>query len=130
MQDEGLTKRTSCPPTALGEVPLVPLPQAPGKAVSRPAGPGVTGGTVYPHVSVGRVTCPSCGWQLCGDPQRCGVSLTTGGIAPASLQYVRLTPVAPGARPRCLAGDPRLGCVPARLSSVVAIAPGDDCHGP
>ena len=59
-----------------------------------------------------------------------GVSLTTGGIAPASLWYDRLTPAARVAGPRCLAGDPLLGCVPARLSSVASMAPGDVCHGP
>ena len=31
---------------------------------------------------------------------------------------------------RCLTGDPLLGCVPARLSSVASMAPGDVCHGP
>ena len=30
---------------------------------------------------------PSCGWQLLGAAQPCGVSLTTGAIAPASLRY-------------------------------------------
>ena len=73
---------------------------------------------------------PSYGRQLLGAARPCGVSLTTGGIAPASLRYDRLTPVAPVAGPRCLAGDPLLGCVPARLSPVVAMAPGDVCHGP
>ena len=52
------------------------------------------------------------------------------GIAPASLRYDRLTPVARVAGPRCLAGDPLLGCVPARLSSVASMALGDVCHGP
>ena len=53
-----------------------------------------------------------------------------GSIAPASVRYNRLTPVARVAGPRCLAGDALLGCVPARLSPVVAMAPGDVCHGP
>ena len=52
------------------------------------------------------------------------------GIAPARLRYYRLTPVARVAGPRCLAADPLLGCVPARLSLVVAMALGDVCHGP
>ena len=56
------------------------------------------------------------------------VSLTTGGTAPASLRYDRLTPVAGFAGPRCLAGNPLLGCLPARLSSVASMAPGDVCH--
>ena len=52
---------------------------------------------------------PSYGRQLCGAAQPCGVSLTTGGIAPASLRYVRLTLVAQLAGPSCLTGDPLLG---------------------
>ena len=32
--------------------------------------------------------------------------------------------------PRCLAGGPLLGCVPACLSSIVAMAQVDACHGP
>ena len=59
-----------------------------------------------------------------------GVSLTIGGIAPASLRYDGLTPVVRVAGPRCLAGHSLLVCVPARLSSVASIAPGDVCHGP
>ena len=80
-------------------------------------------------MSVARVTCPLlCAADLVA-AQPYGVSLTTGGIAPASLWYDRLTPVAPVAGPRCLAGEPLLGCVPARLSSVAFMAPGDVCHG-
>ena len=37
---------------------------------------------------------PSFGRQLLGAAQPCGVSLTTGGITPASLQYDHITPVA------------------------------------
>ena len=33
-------------------------------------------------------------------------------------------------RPLFLAGDPLLDCVPARLSPVASMAPGDVCHGP
>ena len=58
------------------------------------------------------------------------IYLTTGDIGPASLRYNCLTPVARVAGPRCLAGSPLLGCVPARLSSVASMAPGDVCHGP
>ena len=65
-----------------------------------------------------------------GAAQPYGISLTTGGIASASLRYDRLTPVARVAGPRCLAGDPLLSGVPARLSSVASMAPGDVCHGP
>ena len=65
-----------------------------------------------------------------GAAQPYGVSLTTGGNPPASLRYDRLTLVARVAGPRCLAGDPLLGCVLARLSSVAPMAPGDVCHGP
>ena len=73
---------------------------------------------------------PSFGRQLWGAAQPCGVSLTTRGIAPACLRYDRLTLVARVAGPLCLAGDPLLDCVPARLSPVVFMAPGDVCHGP
>ena len=59
----------------------------------RPLRPGVPSATVSPHVS------PSVGphappiWaEALGAAQPCRVSLTTGGIAPASLQYDRLTP--------------------------------------
>ena len=125
-----LSRGRPVPPTALGQVPLKPLPRALGKAVSRPPGPGVPGGRVSPHVPVGRVTCPLLRAAALGAAQPCGVSLTTRGIAPVSLRYDRLTHVARVAGPCCLAGDPLLGCVPARLSPVVAMAPGDVCHGP
>ena len=101
----------------------------PGQAASPPA-PCVPAGSVCPHVSVGRVTCPPLWVAALGAAQPCGVSLITGGIAPASLRYDRLIPVAGLAGPRCLAGDPLLGCVPARLSSFACMAPGDSCHGP
>ena len=98
--------------------------------MSRPPRPGVPGGRVSPHVSVGRVTCPLLWAAALGAAQPYGVSLTTGGIALASLRYNRLTPVARVAGPRCLAGGPLLGCMPARLSSVASMGPGDACHGP
>ena len=78
-----------------------------------------------PHVPVGRVTCPLPRATALGGAQPCGVTLTTRNISPASLLYDRLSPVAPVAGPRCLAGDPLLGRVPARLSPVVSMAPGD-----
>ena len=81
-------------------------------------------------MSVGRATCPLLWAAALGAAQPYGVSLTTGGIAPASLRYHRFTPVARVAGPRCMAGDPLLGCVPARLSSVASMTPGDVCHGP
>ena len=81
-------------------------------------------------MSVGRATCPILWTAALGAAQPYGASLTTGGIAPASLRYDRLTPVARVAGPRCLAGDPLLGCVPARLSSVASMPPDDVCHGP
>ena len=96
----------------------------------RPPGPGVPGGRVSAHVSVARVTCPLLWSAALGAAQSYGVSPTTGGIAPASLRYDRLTLVTRVAGPRCLAGDPLLGCVPARLSSFASMAPGDVCHGP
>ena len=120
-----LSRGRPVPPTALGHVPLKPLPQVLGKAVSRTPGSGVPGGRVSPHAPLGRVTCPLLWAAALGAVQPCGVSLTTGGIAPASLRYDHLSPVARVAGPRCLAGDPLLGCVPARLSPVVAMAPGD-----
>ena len=40
------------------------------------------------------------------------------------------TPVAQVAVLGCLAGDPLVDCVPARLSPVVSMAPGDVCHAP
>ena len=52
------------------------------------------------------------------------------GYCSASLRYHSLTRVARVAGPRYLAGNPLLGCVPARLSSVASMAPGDVCHGP
>ena len=75
-------------------------------------------------------SCPVLWAAALGAAQPYGVSLTKGGIAPASLRYDRLTSVARVAGPRCLAGDPLMGCVPARLSSVASMAPGDVCHGP
>ena len=57
MQEESLTKGRPVPSTALVEVPLEPLPQVLGKAVSRPSSPDVMGGRLSPHVPVGRVTC-------------------------------------------------------------------------
>ena len=69
----------------------------------------------------------SCGQQLWEAAQFCGASLTTGGIAPASLQHGRLTPVAEVAGPRCLAGPPLPGCVPARLSRADSMALGKFC---
>ena len=79
---------------------------------------------------VARVTCPPLWAAALGAAKPSGVSLTTGAIAPASLRYDRLNPVAGAAGPRCLAGDPLLGCVPARLSSVIAMAASDGFHGP
>ena len=73
---------------------------------------------------------PSFGRQLWEAAKLCGVSLTVGGIAPASLRYDRLTPVARVAGPRCRAGDRLLDCVPARPSPMASMAPPDVCHGP
>ena len=73
---------------------------------------------------------PSFGRKALGAAQPCGVSLTTRGIDAASVQYDRLTLVARVAGPLCLAGDPLLDCLPASLSSVASMAPGDVCHGP
>ena len=81
-------------------------------------------------MSMGRATCPLL-WEVAlGAAQPCRVSLTTGAIASTSLRYDILNPVARVAGPSCLAGDPLLDCVPARLSPVAFMAPGDVCHGP
>ena len=81
-------------------------------------------------MSMGRATCPLLWAAALGAAQPCGVSLTTRGIAPASLRYDRLTLVIRVAGPLCLAGDPLLDCVPAGLSPVASMALGDVCHGP
>ena len=81
-------------------------------------------------MSMGRATCPLLWAAPLGAAEPCVVSLTTGLIAPASLRYDRLTPMAGIAGPRCLAGNPLLDCVPARLSPVASMAPGDVCYGP
>ena len=98
--------------------------------MSRPPRPGVPGARVSPDVSMGRATCPLLWGAALGAAQPCGVSLTTRGIAPACLQYDRLTLVAWVLGPLCLAGDPLLYCVPARLSPVASMAPCDVFHGP
>ena len=98
--------------------------------LSRPPGSCVPGGRVSPHVSKDRATCPLLWAVALGAAQPCGVSLTTRGIAPASLRYGRLALVASVAGPLCLAGDPLLECVRAHLSTVASMAPGDVCHGP
>ena len=58
---------------------------------------------------------PCFGRQLWRAAQPSGVALTTGGIGHASLQYVCFTPVAQVHWPRCLAGNPLWGGVPACL---------------
>ena len=128
MQEKVLPRGRPVPPTALGQVPLKPLAQVLGKAVGRPPGPGVPGGTVSPHMSARRVTSQLLWAPTLGAAQPYGVSLTTVGIAPASLRYDRLGPVARVAGPRCLAGNPLLGCVPASLSSVASMAQGHVYH--
>ena len=73
---------------------------------------------------------PSSARQLWGLPNRMEYLSPQGVFAPASLRYNRITPVARVAAPRCLAGDPLLGCVPAHLSLVASMALGDICPGP
>ena len=94
MQEEGLTKGRPVPSTGLCQAPLKPLLHVPRKALSRPPGSCVPGGRVSPHVSMGRATCSFLWAAALGAAQPCGVSLTTRGIAPASLRYDRLTLVA------------------------------------
>ena len=72
---------------------------------------------------------PSCGRQLWGLPSRIECPSPQGVLHPrvygttASPLWLELQ------GPRCLAGDSLLGCVPAPLSSVASMAPGDFCHG-
>ena len=68
---------------------------------------------------------PPFGPQLWEAAQPCGSSVTTGGIALASLRYDQLTPVTGVAGPRCLAGNPLPDCVLACLSLVASKASGD-----
>ena len=72
---------------------------------------------------------PSFRRHLWGAAQLFGASLITGDIAPASLGYDCLAPLASVAGPLCLSGDPLLDCVPAELSPVASMALGDVCHG-
>ena len=57
-------------------------------------------------MSMGRATCPLLWAAALGAAQPCGVSLTTWGIAPASLRYDRLTPVARVAGPAAWQATP------------------------
>ena len=83
-----------------------------------------------PHLPVGRFTCPLPWAAALRAAQPSELYLTTGGNAPTSLRYDRLTSLARVVGPSCLAGDSLLACVPAHLSSVVAMASGDGCHAP
>ena len=71
---------------------------------------------------------PSFGRQLWGLPSRVqypspqGVWLPLVYSTTASPLWLEL--------PLCLAGDPLLDCVPAPLSTVASMAPGDVCYGP
>ena len=73
---------------------------------------------------------PSCGRQSWWLPSRMEYLSPQGVLLPGCPRYDRLTPVARVAGPCCLAGDPLLDCVPARLSSVASMAPGNVCDGP
>ena len=81
-------------------------------------------------MSMGMVACPLLWAAALGAALLCGVSLTIGVFAGASLRYDHLTPAGRVAGPRCLAGGPLLDCVVARLSPVASMAPHDVCHGP
>ena len=71
---------------------------------------------------------PSFGGQLWGLPSRVEYLSPQGVLLP--LVYgTTASPLWLGG-PLCLAGDPLLDCVPARLSPVASMAPGDVCHGP
>ena len=56
--------------TALCQVPLEPLPQLLGMAVSRPPGPSVPAESASPNVSVGRATCPPVWATIFNPPSR------------------------------------------------------------
>ena len=76
---------------------------------------------VGPHV-------PSFGRQLWGQPSHVKY-LSHRGYCSRESTVRPLTPVARVAGPRCLAGDPLLDCVPARLSLVASMALRDVSHG-
>ena len=65
-----------------------------------------------PHVPVGIVTCPLLWAAALAAAQPCGVSPTTGGIAPASLRYNHLTPVARAAGPAAWQAAPSWAVCP------------------
>ena len=73
---------------------------------------------------------PSFGRQLWGLPSRMQYLPPQEVLLPRVYSTMSLTPVARGAGPRCLAGDPLLDRVLASLSPVASMAPGDICHGP
>ena len=132
MQEEGLIKGTSC------------HSRCPTSGASRAAPAGASEGRVAATPSrcpgwQGVLTCvcewghmpPAAGGRSGGlpslvgylSPQRLLLPQVSGTTA-STLSVARV------AGPRCLAGDPLLGCVPARLSTVVAMAPGDVCNVP
>ena len=81
-------------------------------------------------MSMGRATCPLLWAADFGAAQSCGVSRTTKGYC-SRLSTVRPPhPCGLSCGATLLAGDPLLDCVPARLSPVASMAPGDVCHGP
>ena len=67
------------PSTALVQVPLKPLQQVLGKAMSRPPGPGVLGGRASLHCPWVGPHAPSFGWQLWGLPS-CVDYLSSQGV--------------------------------------------------
>ena len=79
---------------------------------------------------VGRVRCPLLWAAALRTAQPYGVSLNSEGISLAGLRYDRLYPFAWVAGPLCLAGNPLLDRLLARLSTVASMAPGDVCQGP
>ena len=125
-QEEGFQRGRPVPPTALVQVPPYAAPAGAWEgsvAATWSRCPGREGVPTCVN-GLGHISLP-LGGQLSGAAQPFGVSLTTGGIAPASLRNARLTPLSRVAGFCCLAGVLLLDCVPAHLSLADSMAPGD-----
>ena len=71
----------------------------------------------------------SFGRQLWGLPSRVQYLSPQGVLLPRVYGTIA-SPLWPVGGPLCLAGDPVVDCVPARLSPVASEASGDVCRGP
>ena len=72
---------------------------------------------------------PSLGRELWGLPS-CVEYLSPQGILLPRVYGTTASPLWLELWGCCLAGDPHVDCVRARLSPVTSMAPGDICHGP